>query len=132
MSVSNLSDRDMFYKNDPMAVVYTKKQETKQKFDLPTHTRKLNTKDYLYRCKNSINLTLQMEDSTLRTSTQTQYLILKQQSMVVFYENGYFGHYFKSIVPTKPRLFFINRQRFLFITHLYTITSLSFHTGIVD
>ena len=29
LSVSNLSDRDMFYKNDPMAVVYTKKQKTR-------------------------------------------------------------------------------------------------------
>ena len=29
LSVSNLSDRDMFYKNDPMAVVYIKKQETR-------------------------------------------------------------------------------------------------------
>ena len=39
--------------------------------------------------------------------------------------NGCFGHYFKSIFSTEPRWFFRNWERFFFIIHLSTITSLS-------
>ena len=41
------------------------------------------------------------------------------------------GHYFQSIVSTKPRIILRNWERFVFMKYPYTIFYLSFHTGMM-